>query len=90
MGHSEESTPDSGKPIKAGKYRLEFAEMEYRTWRRVAAQILSGRDELAWGIMHENAWIRFYVKGLNPEEAADRARVYWHNDLSFSERLRRK
>jgi hypothetical protein len=64
--------------------------MDYRTWREAAAQVLQGRHNLAWGVMHEGAWSRLYVKGLNPEEAADCARVYWDSNLSFSERLRRR
>ena len=66
-----------------------IAEMDYRTWREAAAQVLQGRHNLAWGVMHEGAWSRLYVKGLNPEAAADWARTR-HNSLSFSERLRRR
>ena len=62
--------------------------MDYRTWRKAAAQALQDRHDLAWTIMQEGAWMRLYVKGLNPEEAADWARE-WYSALSFSERLRR-
>jgi len=51
------------------------------------SHLLRNRDDLAWGILHENAWMRLYVEGLSPEEAADWARTR-HNSLSFSERLR--
>jgi hypothetical protein len=89
MGHSKEPahTPESRAAIETGNYRLDLAELEYRTWRKVAAQVLRNRDDLAWGILHENAWMRLYVEGLSPEEAADWARTR-HNSLSFSERLR--
>ena len=88
MGHSKEPgrTPDSRQA--RGQSRL--AEMDYRAWRKAAAQVLRDRHDLAWGVMHEGAWSRLYVKGLDPEEAADWARVYWDSNLSFSERLRRQ
>ncbi len=60
---------------------------DYRIWRDAAAQVLCDRHDLAWGIMHEGAWCRLYVKGFNPEKAAHWART-WHNSLSFSERVR--
>jgi hypothetical protein len=84
MGHSKEPghTPDS----RQARVQSRLAEMDYRSWRKAAAQVVRNRDDLAWGIMHENAWIRLYVEGLSPEEAADWART-WHNSLSFSERL---
>jgi hypothetical protein len=58
---------NSGRNRIAG---IDLAEMDYRTWRKAAAQVLRDRYELSWGVMHEGAWIRLYVMGMEPDEAA--------------------
>jgi len=45
--------------------------MDYRTWREASAQALQDRYDLAWSVMHEGAWMRLYVKGMDPDEAAE-------------------
>jgi len=36
-----------------------------------SARVLRDRYDLAWGVMHEGAWMRLYVKGMNPDQAAE-------------------
>src|SRR5215211_8531986 len=78
----------SREAIETGQGRLNIAEMDYRSWRESAAQVLRDRHDLVWGVMHEGAWSRLYVKGCNPEQAAELARTYWYN-TSPSQRLQR-
>ena len=52
---------------------------DYATWRLGVAAELQRQHGIAFGILPEGGWMRLYVKGLSPEQAAsaDEIRKYY-------------
>jgi hypothetical protein len=61
----------------------------YKTWKDRAVALLECQS--IWtGIMRERDWRQCFIRGETPEEAAEWARVLYHNSRPFIERMRPK
>jgi hypothetical protein len=47
---------------------------DYRHWKSSAAALLK-RQGLSLGVMLERNWRQMYIRGVTPEDAADRAQA---------------
>jgi len=61
----------------------------YVEWKARAAALLE-RQSLLPGVMRERDWRRLYLRGVTPEDAADRAQTYYYNTRPAFERMRRR
>jgi hypothetical protein len=60
----------SATPLKPPPSEL----ADYRRWKSRAAALLQ-RQGLSLGVMLERDWRQMYIRGVTPEDAADRAQA---------------
>jgi hypothetical protein len=61
----------------------------YAEWRARAAALLE-RQSLLPGVTRERDWRRLYLRGVTPEDAADRAQVAYYNTRPAFDRMRNR
>jgi hypothetical protein len=66
-------------PPASGRGQGSTSTEDYATWRRGVAAELQRQHGIAFDIIPEGGWMRLYVKGLSPEQAAnaDEIRKYY-------------
>jgi hypothetical protein len=78
---SPAASAESEKGILAarGRWQGSTSAEDYATWRRGVAAELQRQHGIAFDIIPEGGWMRLYVKGLSPEQAAnaDEIRKYY-------------
>jgi hypothetical protein len=81
---SPAASAESGRGVLAARSRRQGSTSteDYATWRRGVAAELQRQHGIAFDIIPEEGWIRLYVKGLSPEQAAsaDEIRKYYAHE----------
>ena len=62
---------------------------DYATWRLGVAAELQRQHGIAFDIIPEEGWMRLYVKGLSPEQAANADEIWKYYAREPGERLRK-
>jgi hypothetical protein len=62
---------------------------DYATWRLGVAAELHRQHGIAFDIIPEGGWMRLYVKGLSPEQAANADEIRKYYAREPGERLRK-
>jgi len=52
-------------------------ESDYPAWKRAAGKVLKDRHDIDAAAVAERIWMQFFVRGLNPKEAAERAELVY-------------
>ncbi len=52
-------------------------ESDYPAWKSAAGKVLKDRHDIDGALVADRIWMQFYVRGLNPKDAAEQAEMVY-------------